>query len=69
MAAKTIKTQIIEILEQGEATHQEIAQKLGLVPRRVSAYLCNMRELGLVQVKELRKQELRGRLVNVWKLA
>lgn len=69
MTAKPVKAQILEALEQGAATHREIAERLDLVPRSVSAYLCNMREFGLVKVKGLRKPKGFGRLINVWELA
>lgn len=69
MTEKTIKARIIEVLEQGAATPSAIAARLGLPTRNVSAYLCRMRGLGFVRVKEQLHSSGGGKYMNLWEAA
>lgn len=61
-----IKTKIINALESGPATTQEIALRMGHPPRTTAAYLHLLRHRGMVTATQVRGDG--GHLNNVWKL-
>jgi predicted ArsR family transcriptional regulator len=66
----SIKASVLtEIETNGPATHHDIADALGMVPKTASAHLCNLGKTGVLMVSAKVRVATIGRPCNLWKLA